>query len=93
MRHIHRPSPDTIPVLQSPVRCASVAKTLKERDMKKAKVLHCRVTQEQHQAVYQAAKAAGVSMTQYVLSVVLKAAKDAEAQHVLAIIKAAKDAE
>lgn len=46
--------------------------------MKKAKVLHCRVTQEQHQAVYQAAKAAGVSMTQYVLAVVLKAAKDAE---------------
>jgi len=44
--------------------------------MNKTKVLHCRVTQEQHQAVYQAAKAAGVSMTQYVLAAVLKAAGD-----------------
>lgn len=78
MRHIHRPSPDTIPVLQSPVCCASVAKTLKEQDMNKTKVLHCRVTQEQHQAVYQAAKTSGVSMTQYVLAAVLEAAKDAE---------------
>ena len=44
--------------------------------MNKTKVLHCRITQEQHQAVYQAAKAAGVSMTQYVLAAVLKAAKE-----------------
>jgi len=46
--------------------------------MNKTKVLHCRITQEQHQAVYQAAKAAGVSMTQYVLTAVLRAAQDAE---------------
>jgi len=39
--------------------------------MKKDKVIHCRVTEDQQSAIAQAAKLSGLSITQYVIRAVL----------------------
>jgi uncharacterized protein (DUF1778 family) len=39
-----------------------------QSDMKKDKVIHCRVTGDEHAAITSAAQAAGLSVTQFVIS-------------------------